>query len=133
MIVIKVSDFRRDLTVDTIDISCDSILYSADATIIKEEEGLSVKFIPRYFVDICFLILRNELSNITVKKTLPMINNNGIAILIFDADIKDATSFEMTVNDLSGNLLFRGKAFATTQEDTQQYTMNKRINNKILI
>ena len=133
MLIIKTSDFRKDLTVDTTDISVDTTLYTTDATILINEEGLSVKFVPRYFVQECELILRNELTDVIETRTLEMINDNGIAVLIFDGDIKDATSFEMTVNDLTGKLLYRGKAFATTQTDIQQYTMNKRVNNKIII
>lgn len=133
MIVIKVNDFRENLTVDSTEVSVDTILYSVDATIVINEDGLLVKFIPRYFVDICNLILRNELTDEVISLELPMIDDNGIAILNFNSDISNSTSFEMIVNDLDNNLLFRGKAFSTNSEDIQNYTMNTKINNKIII
>ena len=133
MIVIKVNDFREDLTVDTIRVSVDSTLYSVDATIVINEDGLLVKFIPRYFVETCNLILRNELTDEVINLETRMIEENGLAILTFSGDISNATSFEMTVKDLEGGLIFRGKAFSTTSEDIQNYTMNTKINNKIVI
>lgn len=133
MIVIKVNDFREYLTVDTTLISVDTTVYSTDATIIEDENGLIVRFIPRYFVETCNLILRNELTNDVIEMSLPMVNDSGYAVLTFIGDIINAASFEMTVKDLEGGLIFRGKAFSTTSEDIQNYTMNTKINNKILI
>ena len=133
MIVIRLNDYKRPFTVDTIFINVDGTFYTVDQTIYNDSEGLVVRFIPRKFVSQCKMILRNELTNVIEEHILNMINENGIAILTFDTEIKDAASYEMTVNDMSGNLLFRGKAFATLQTDLEQYTMNPRINNKIII
>ena len=133
MIVIEEKDLIKSLTVDSVDITVDNTLITVDATIIGTGETKSIRFIPRFFTPICRLILRNELTNTVLDLEKEMINDNGMAIILIDNDLGDEGSYQMTVFDLEDNLIFRGKAFSTNNEDIQNYSMNKRKGNKILI
>ena len=95
--------------------------------------AFAVRFLPRKFVTQCILNLRNEITNETQEYLVDMENKGGLAELTFNASIEDATTYEMLVTDLEENELFRGRAFATIQNNLQEYTMNTKINNKIVL
>jgi predicted ATP-grasp superfamily ATP-dependent carboligase len=107
----------------------EGFLYGINPTI----KQFSVKFIPRKYKKQCVLKLRNELTNETQERLVNMINKSGIVKVDFHGDIQDYGSYEMLVTDLKSNELFRGKAFATLQNNLQEYSMNTKINNKIII
>jgi hypothetical protein len=81
--------------------------------------------IPRYGVNALFIDIINELRN---TKDNIFINGdmfNGVFYGYFSYHFKEGASYEILAYDQDGRLLFRGKAFATDEEDLQNYKLIK--------
>lgn len=112
------------LTVDSTQYTVDSTALTADMTAIPGQE-ISFSVIPREYVDQVNLIWYNEVREITYSEICLTRNENGKMIIPYSyKDIVEGDSFEITVNDMSGNLLIRFKAYATMQTDLQNYKLN---------
>ena len=87
------------------------------------------KCIPRgYNSGVITFFLRDELKDITHEiEVTGVYYQNGILVLIFDDYImKEGQSFEIVINE-NDELIYRGKAFATTQTDLENFELNKGV------
>lgn len=87
------------------------------------------KCIPRsYNGGVIAFFLRDELKDITIEIEVSTVYyQNGILILIFDDYImKEGQSFEVIINE-DDELIYRGKAFATSQTDLENFELNKGV------
>jgi len=85
--------------------------------------------IPREYNsgNITFL-LRNEGNDLTQEiEVTGVYYQNNVLILIFNEPIlKEGQSFEVTINE-DDNLIYRGKAYATSQTDLENFELNKGV------
>lgn len=132
MVIIDLSSGLDGITVDNNSITVDSTEITVDNN--NSGVGYTIKFIPRYFTENVKLVFRNELTDIVDIVFTNMTQINGLSYCVFSFDIEEATSFELSVYDFeNNNLLFRGKAFATSQIDLENYKMTKPNNNNKII
>lgn len=81
-------------------------------------------FIPRVSTDNVVLKLRNELRDIEEVFSISGSVTNNVFMGLFSYSLfKEGASYEIEVFDELDNLLFRGKAFATDEEDLQNYKL----------
>lgn len=87
------------------------------------------KCIPRFYNqgELTFF-LRDELRDITFEiNILTILYQNNVLILNFEEPIlKEGQSFEITINE-DEVLIYRGKAFATSQTDLENFQLNKGV------
>jgi hypothetical protein len=136
MIVIRMNGGLNPITVDSTEITVDSTVITVDNNISGfGGDGYLIRFIPRYYVEFINVMLRNELNNEELTQTVTMTENNGLCECIVEIpNLEDNTNFEIVVTDTDDNLLFRGKAFSTTQNDLENFKLNvPNQNNKIIM
>jgi hypothetical protein len=81
-------------------------------------------FIPRISTISVLLEIKNELRNTENSIGINGEMINGVFIGNFNYNFTEGASYELDVKDLeTDNLLFRGKAFATNEEDLQNYKL----------
>lgn len=133
MKIINLNDIvDSDLTVDRTDITVDSTQYTVDATFLPGG-SLSLKIIPREYVDVVTLTFYNELTETTNTETCFATNENGYMTIPFGySDFVEGDSFEITVRDEFGAVLYRSKGYATMEEDLENYKLNVKDNNDII-
>lgn len=120
------------LTVDSTTITVDSTTITVDTTILTGEE-MVFKIIPREYVSEVKLKWWNELKEVAFEEECFTTTDKGYMLIPYTyRDIVEGDSFEITVTDLSDNLLIRFKAYATMQEDLQNYKLNIANNNGII-
>jgi hypothetical protein len=79
------------------------------------------------------MVFWNELKQTSRTITGLVTNLNGLSTISFNlTGLEEADSFEVTINKTDGTLLWRGKAFATSKTDLQDYKMNVPDNNNII-
>jgi outer membrane protein assembly factor BamB len=123
----------QPLTVDTTNITVDNTHITVDATIIGEPSTYSITITPREYPTEVKFILWDELLEQTISQECTVINASGYMEIPFIlSDVNDGTSFEVTVNDLSDKLLWRGKLYCTNQTDMQEFKMNVPNASKII-
>lgn len=136
MIIIKMNNGLDPITVDSTQITVDDTSITVDNNVSGfGGDGYRIQFIPRYYVENINVWLRNELNNEELSQTVTMTNLNGLCECILNIpNLEDNTTFEIVINDTDDNLLFRGKVFATTQDDLENYKLNvPNQNNKIIM
>jgi len=74
----------------------------------------TLQIIPRNYVSSATMILRNELRQTETTHSLTCTNTNGYLTAEFTQNMTEGQSFEIEVYDTFNNLLYRGKAYATT-------------------
>ena len=74
----------------------------------------TLKIIPRDYVTTATMILRNELRQTETTHTLTCTNVGGYLTSTFTQVMTEGQNFEFEVYDTNDNLLYRGKAYATT-------------------
>lgn len=74
----------------------------------------TLKIIPRDYVTTATMVLRNELRQTEETHSLTCTNTGGYLTAEFTQTMTEGQSFEMEVYDTFNNLLYRGKAYATT-------------------
>lgn len=89
------------------------------------------KIIPRYNAEFVSVFLKNESIGISgLIENIATIYENGFLRFTFqngdfNFKIKENESFSFEVKDSNNNnIIFRGKAFATSQSDLQNYKIN---------
>lgn len=121
------------LTVDSTLITVDSTTITVDATT-NSVSGFTFYITTREVVDECEMIFYNELRETTETVIGTCSEYRGTLKIEFNlVDVIEADSFQLTINDMDGNLLYRGKAFATNQTDLENYSMTKPNQNNIII
>lgn len=133
MNVINLNTGLQTLTVDSTIITVDSTLITVDASYVEGDGLFSILITPRKFFPRMKLRLLNELTEKETIQECDAIKIKGLTRIFFSIDkAKEADSFEASVYDLNSNLLWRGKIFATAQENLQEYKMDKPNNNNII-
>ncbi len=132
MIVIKIgNNYGEGITVDTTSVFADNTTITVDSTLTSGSNSYAITIPPRELVDSVSLVLYNELTETQTSQSCATVIENGLMTVIFQHAFVDRDSYEAQVNDVSGSLLWRGKLFATNQEDIQEYKMNVPVNNII--
>lgn len=123
------------LTVDNTNITVDTTDITVDQTFIDGEGSYKITLLPRIFYNTSRLELINELTK--EQFDLPTMNilNNGYTDVYFTlTNVKDKDSFSATLYSTTNELLWRGKIFATNQENLQEYKMTvPTVSNKIIM
>lgn len=132
--VIKINEpFGYDLRADSTLITVDSTEITADQTNTAPPNTYILSVIPRFYTDEIKLKLLNEDTEEMTEIELPAEQVNGKLNIEFTMDMKDGQSFETSVTDLSDKLMWRGKIYATLQEDLENFTLYPKTNNKIVL
>jgi hypothetical protein len=74
----------------------------------------TLQIIPREYVSNATMVLRNELRQTETTHNLTCTNVNGYLTANFTHTFSEGQNFEFEVYDTNDNLLYRGKAYATT-------------------
>ena len=122
------------LTVDSTLITVDSTTITVDATT-NTISGFTFYVTMREFVDECEMIFLNELRN-TTETVIGTCTEHirGTVMINFNlVDVVEGDAFQVTINDLDGNLLMRTKAGATSQTDLENFTLTPSNPNNIII
>ena len=133
--VIQISDIPSGpLTVDSTLITVDSTLITADQTInyIPNTNDHILKVIPRFYETDVKLVLWNELrSTETILECTAGITGGYIEVP-FTYYLSEGDSLETKVTDMDDKLMWRGKIYATSQTDLENFTLNPKNNNNII-
>lgn len=126
------------LTVDSTLITVDSTDITVDQTITGDSYGYRFKCIPRFSGQNPQVIMKNELLDKTFELTNFYYQYNGERLIVyFDAEFKEGDSFEISVLDGLNRLMWRGKGYASAQEDIENFDLGKSVtptaNDKITI
>ena len=121
------------LTVDNTSITVDDTNITVDLS--ESNNTFKIVLLPRKTVTNSVLKLENELTKIKHNLETNNLIVNGYLHVYFTLEgIVDKSSFNATLESLEGELLWRGKLFATTSENIQEYSMNtKTQTNKIIL
>lgn len=84
-----------------------------------------LKFISRNDSVEIILKIRNELRNTETEIEIIGVVSNNVFTGIFSYNFNEGGTYEIEVTDYLDNLLFRGKAFATNENDLQNYKLIK--------
>ena len=133
MKIININDLLGlSLTVDSTAYTCDNTNITADATVVEGGE-IAFKIIPRNYVSEVKLKWYNELKETTYIETCFTRTEKGYLVVPYIyRDIVEGDSFEITITDMSDNLLIRFKAYATMTNDLQNYKLNVPNNNGVI-
>jgi len=79
--------------------------------------------IPRIYTDISTISIRHELTDVTtIIDNFTFAIDNGYLTISFEFTFKNSASYEIIVNGIN-DLLWRGKGFATTETDLENYKL----------
>ena len=79
---------------------------------------------PRKYSESAFLTLRHELKDRTFTfPDLQAVKDNGYLRVNFTFTFKEGESYEITLTSESNELLWRGKGYATTETDLENYKL----------
>jgi len=74
----------------------------------------TLQIIPRDYVSTATMVLRNELRQTETTHNLTCTNVSGYLTATFTHTFLEGSNYEFEVYDTNDNLLYRGKAYATT-------------------
>lgn len=136
VIILSSGSEEVPLRADNTNITADNTDITADSTFLNEQtDTYSIYITPREYTETVDFELVNELTKErTFLEDLEVETINQLMRITFTKEgIKDNESFRAYVYSL-GDLLWRGKVFATTQTDLQKFKMNVPDgNNKIIM
>ena len=123
------------LTVDSTLITADSTLITADQTVtmntIDNNHVLSV--IPREYAEEVRLVMWNEMTSVSTQIdhifTTPA---NGHLEIPFSHYFIEGDSAETKVFNMDDKLIWRGKIYATSQTDLENFTLNPKNPNNVI-
>jgi hypothetical protein len=78
-------------------------------------------FIPRFNTDTVNIILTHEEKELDYNYQLGATYSNGIMEVEITHDFKEGENYSFQVEDLTNELMYRGKIFITAQTDIQDY------------
>lgn len=118
-----------DFTADNMDISIDTEMYTADATIINTGggDGYYLLTVPyRFYTEYVDFYMINELTNKEYLFGVEAIDNdNGTMTIEIPHDFQEGDSFEAKIiSSEQKKLIWRGRIFSTIQTDLQNYQVN---------
>ncbi len=121
-----------NVTADTTLVRADTTLYTADNS---GSTGTTIYFdiIPREYVDEVIVQFYNELSQVYYSGLSPTVINAGYMRVFFpNYGFEEGNSYELTVYKNDGvTILFRNKAYTTTNDYLPNYRYTLPNNNKI--
>ena len=111
--VIDINDFDG--------ITVDSTLITVDNT------GTQYEFrVPyRFFTENVKFIIYDELNDLEYTIDVVAEDDQGYMKFNYEFTFEDEKSYESKIVDDNGKLIWRGKLYATSQEDLQNYSINK--------
>jgi hypothetical protein len=133
--VIHISDLPAGpFTVDTTLITADTTDYTADQTLYFEpnQNDHVLSIIPRFYETDVKLILWNEIKETRTVLNCIAVINDGFLDVPFSYPLEEGDSLETTVTDMDDKLMWRGKIYATSQTDLENFTLNPKTNNNII-
>jgi hypothetical protein len=90
------------------------------------DEIHSLRCIPRNHSEVVLLKLRNELKDTTETFEISALQYNSYMVLEFEKVFVEGESSEIQIFDsISNELLYRGKSYATSQTDLENYKLTK--------
>ena len=89
---------------------------------VATEQNLTI--IPRFEETNVSVTIRSEQLDSEVTTSYTATTTNGYMIIPVTYDFKESESYEITVTDNSGTIIWRGKGFATAETNLQEYKMN---------
>ena len=120
-------------TVDTTILTVDNTYITVDSTT-GGTSSLFMEIIPSEYVDEAYMDFWNELTQITHRVlTQTTIFNGKMRLYYNDFGFKDGENYEITVRNMTEDIIFRTKAYVTTSDDLQNYRFNTTTNNVIQI
>jgi hypothetical protein len=133
MKIINVNNLEGiNVTADTTLVRADTTLYTADNS---GSTGTTIYFdiIPREYVDEVIVEFYNELSQVFYSGISPTVINGGYMRVFFpNYGFVEGNSYELTVYKNDGvTILFRNKAYTTTNDDLPNFRYTLPNNNKI--
>lgn len=135
MVIFKIDGgpHYKPISWDSIDITFDSTEITWDQTF-GESFGYKMVIQPRFYTSQFKIELKREVRDEIFEIVNPFsIFYNGDMTILFDHDFEEGQNYEIKVIDSLGRLMWRGKGYATSQNDLENYTLNPKNNGKIVI
>lgn len=90
------------------------------------DEDHVLQIIPSEYAATGQVSILHELSGAAINKTLEFTTVDGYLVSKpFEYPFKEGASYELNVYDNEKNLIYRGKAFATSASDLQNYKLTQ--------
>lgn len=123
------------LTVDTTLVTADNTNITADQTVylVPGSNDHELKIIPRYYETELTMHLWNEFKQEETVLECTGTIDEGYLIIPFTLYMTEGESFETKVFDSTNRTVWRGKLYATSQTDLQNFTLNPPGNNNIIV
>jgi hypothetical protein len=134
-VILKIGEGSIPLTVDSTLVSVDSTMISVDATNYSSD-GFSIIITSRVLIPFVTLEFLNELTEVlTIVEGVGSGSGTLMKITFkLDFPIEEGSSYQLTIKDSNSKDIWRGKAYATAQQDLQNFKFadaNKNNNNII--
>jgi hypothetical protein len=129
--LVEIDLLNQNLRADNAIKKADSTLFTADTTQITTAYQLRVA--PRFFTTNVVLTLWNEIREEKQVFNLVSTQYNGYMEINFNHIFLEGESYEASINNTTGNLIWRGKLYSTSQTDIENFTLNVPNNNIIEI
>lgn len=134
-------DTSYPLTVDTTLITADNTNITVDATVVAGIPSYThLKIIPREYPSTVYIQLYQELTekNYYYIDSTPEVLNGYMTIKFLDTDIREGDSFELSIRSTDDHtsdetLIYRCKAYATNEEDLENYKLIPPLANGVII
>ena len=85
----------------------------------------AIRIIPSQYVTQAKMTILHELTGETWTINLNCTRTFGYLLAPFSFQFKEAANYELTVTTLAGDVIYRGKAYATAQGDLQNYKITE--------
>lgn len=124
------------LTVDSTLITADSTLITADQTVTMNtvDNNHVLNVIPREYAEEVRLVMWNEMTSVSTEiDNIITTTTNGHLEIPFNHYFIEGDSAETKVFDMDNKLIWRGKIYATSQTDLENFTLNPTNSNIIKI
>lgn len=128
--LVEIELIDQNLTADNGIITADTTLFTADTTQVTAQYTL--KIAPRFFTDSVILTLWNEMTETSIVYNCTATTQNGYMLINYNHTFLEGQSYEANVTDLSNKLIWRGKLYATSQTDIENFTLNLPSTNNII-
>lgn len=129
--LVEIDLLDQNLTADNAVIKADTTLFSADTTQVTATYELRVA--PRFFTTNVVFTLWNEIREERITFNLSATQDKGYMVISYNHTFLEGESYEASINDTSGKLIWRGKLYSTSQTDIENFTLNLPDNNNNII
>jgi hypothetical protein len=136
-VILKINEIpTSSLTVDSTQYTVDNTSITADRITIvtgASSSDYSILIAPReYAVDVV-MEFYHELKETLTTISATTESVNGYMKVNFSILVVEGDSFELTIKNTNGKILWKGKAYATEQTDLQNYQFTPKNNNNDII